>query len=182
MQKAVNKKRGSKRRFNPVYVLISIAVVAGVISFRSCNHTEKQMQHATTAIEFKKEGQLTFVNEAEGFPITNIDIEIAEDDRARALGLMHRYSMKADQGMLFIMDKEETQSFWMKDTYIPLDILFVNSSMVIVKIQRNNQPFSQQSIPSIQPAKYVVEVVAGFCNKHDIKEGDRIDFTRISTN
>ncbi len=182
MRRANHKKGKSKQSFNPLYVFIGIALIAAIISFRSCKPNEEQKQQKSTGIEFTKEGQLVFVNGQSGHPVVTIDIEIAEDDRARALGLMHRYSMLEKQGMLFIMAREEEQSFWMKDTYISLDILYVNADMEIVKIQKNTQPFSQESIPSIKPAKYVVEVVAGFCNKYSLKEGDRVEYERISSN
>ena len=84
--------------------------------------------------------------------------------------------MENDQCMLFLMPTEEPQSFWMLNTYIPLDIIFANQSMEIVKIQANRQPQSLQSIPSERPAKYVVEVNAGFCAENGIVEGDRIRF------
>lgn len=182
MQKAINKQGKRKQTFHPLYAFIGIAIVAVVISSRSCIQSEKQIQPATANQEFKKEGHLIFVDKKGGHTLATIDIEIAEDERARALGLMHRYSMREDQGMLFIMDLEKEQSFWMKDTYISLDILFVNSQMEIVKIQKHTQPFSQQSIPSVEPAKYVVEVVAGFCNRHNINKGDRIKYKQITPN
>ena len=182
MQKAINKQGKRKQTFNPLYAFIGIAIVAVVISSRSCIQSEKHRQPSTTNLEFKKEGHLTFIDQEGALTLATIDVEIAEDERTRALGLMHRYSMNEDQGMLFIMDSEAEQSFWMKDTYIPLDILFVNSQMEIVKIQKRTQPFSQQSIPSVEPAKYVVEVVAGFCSRHNINEGNRIEYQRITPN
>ena len=78
--------------------------------------------------------------------------------------------------MLFIFPHEEMQSFWMRNTFIPLDILFVNANYEIVTIHRDTETTSDQSYPSTEKAQYVVEVNAGYCDKYMIKEGDRIVF------
>ncbi|MCG8579136.1 MAG: DUF192 domain-containing protein [Bacteroidales bacterium] len=138
-------------------------------------------QYKSEGIKFKKEGQLSFYRQHTNEIISTIDIEIAEDDYERALGLMHRYSMGNNQGMLFIMDREEQQSFWMKNTYISLDIIFLDKNYEIVSIHKYTQPLSEQQVPSIKKAKYIVEVIEGFCDKVKIKEGDYIRYNRITT-
>jgi uncharacterized protein len=110
--------------------------------------------------------------------IRTIDIEIADNDYERALGLMYRKKMDDSKGMLFIQEYMEPQSFWMKNTYISLDIIYVDDDMKIVSIAKNTEPFSYESIPSDSDAKYVVEVIAGFCRKYKVKVGDRISFDR----
>ena len=92
---------------------------------KSHNKNEKQIDY------FTKEGELTF-NKKDSKYISKIDIEIAEDDRERSQGLMFRESMNEDQGMFFIFAREEYQSFWMRNTEISLDIIFVNSNEEIV--------------------------------------------------
>lgn len=91
---------------------------------------------------------------------------------------MYRENMQEDQGMLFIFPVEEYQSFYMKNTIMPLDIMFVNSKKQIVKIHKNTTPYSEKSLPSFNPAVYVVEVNAGFSDKFGIKEGSYIDWRR----
>jgi uncharacterized membrane protein (UPF0127 family) len=86
--------------------------------------------------------------------------------------------MKDDQGMLFIFPYETEQSFWMKNTVLSLDIIFVNANFEIVKIHHNTTPFSEQSYSSEKPAQYVVEVNAGYSNKLGLTEGDKIFFRR----
>ena len=108
--------------------------------------------------------------------LKQIDIEVADDDAERAQGLMNRPWMEETQGMLFIMENEERQSFWMRNTIIPLDIIYVSADKRIVSIAKDTQPFSEKSIPSAGPAKYVVEVIAGFSDKYGLKAGDRIEF------
>ncbi len=126
-----------------------------------------------TAYSFQKNGELSFTTPKDTF-ISQIDIEIADTDEKRELGLMYRNKMAENQGMLFIFPVEGQQSFWMHNTIISLDMIFVNASMEIVKIQKNTTPYSDQSYPSVKPAKYVIEVNAGYCDRHGIKEGDKI--------
>ncbi len=126
---------------------------------------------------FQKEGELQFLS-AEGRSLQTIDIEIADNEMDQARGLMWRKSMEENQGMLFIMARQEEQSFWMLNTYIPLDIIFVNDQFEIVKIRTNTKPQSLDQITSERPALYVVEVNAGFCEKFGIKEGDTIRFEK----
>jgi uncharacterized membrane protein (UPF0127 family) len=126
---------------------------------------------------FAKQGELTFLT-ADSIVVTKIDIEIADDDGLREQGLMYRRQMLLDQGMLFIFEDEELRSFWMKNTYLPLDILYLDSGKTIVKIHENVATMNEQPIPSDFPAKYVVEVNAGFTALHSIKAGDRMTFIR----
>lgn len=108
--------------------------------------------------------------------LTTIDIEIANNDEKRTQGLMWRKEMPKNSGMLFIFDAEKQLSFWMKNTLIPLDIIYVNRFKEIIAIHKNTVPLSEISIPSKQPAKYVIEVNAGFCNNNMININDKIKF------
>lgn len=124
---------------------------------------------------FQKEGDLTFVKK-DGKEIKKIDIEVADDNSQRAQGLMWRKSMPENEGMLFIFPEDADQAFWMKNTIMPLDIIFINSDKEIVKIYKNAVPYSEKSMPSEKKAMYVVETVAGFCDKNGISEGDKISY------
>jgi len=136
--------------------------------------TEQKDAHLTA---FKKQGEVFFQDSLKNL-VKKVDVEIADSDAARHLGLMFREGMNEDQGMLFIFPKEEPQSFYMKNTVLPLDIIFVNASKKIVKIHSDTEPFSEKSLPSVKPALYVVEVNAGFTKKFGIKEGSQIDWRR----
>lgn len=127
---------------------------------------------------FKKEGELEFVSKDGKTQIKKIEIELAEDNTERMQGLMYRKSMDDTQGMLFLFDKEELQGFWMKNTIIPLDIIYVNAKKEIVKIYKNTTPFSEKDLPSEKPTLYVVEVIGGFTDKFGIKEGDKIIYVK----
>ena len=128
---------------------------------------------------FKKQGDLSFLSGKNKKEIRKIDIEIAANDSSRMMGLMFRKSMDDAKGMLFIFDKSEEHSFWMKNTVMSLDIIFINENKEIVKIHKNTKPFSTESLPSMKPSMYVVEVQAGFTDKYGIKEGDKIDFSKL---
>ncbi len=127
---------------------------------------------------FKKEGELEFLGKNKKDTIRKIEIELAESDEERMQGMMYRRSMDDNKGMLFIFETEEPQSFWMKNTIIPLDIMFVNAKKEIIKIHKSTTPFSEKSYPSEKPATYVVEVSGGFADKYGIKEGDLISFAK----
>jgi len=163
----------SKKNYKPLIVKIGITIIVlAVISIfvlNNCQDETSEMHYYT----FKKEGELTFVDSVDN-PIVKIDIEIADNEYERQLGLMNRESMEENQGMLFIFPQERYQSFWMLNTMFSLDIIFVNSNKEIVTIHKNTAPLSEQSYPSTAPAQYVVEVNAGFCDTHNIKQGDRV--------
>jgi len=134
--------------------------------------TEKQM-----AFTFRKQGELIF-SDAKNKVISRIAIEIADDEDRRMTGLMFRDKMDENQGMLFLFLVEEQQAFWMKNTILPLDIIYINSKREVVSIQKNAEPYSERSLPSMKPAQYVLEVNAGYTDKYGIREGTRIAWTR----
>jgi len=110
------------------------------------------------------------------FPTTCINAEVADSSQERAVGLMFREELGETEGMLFIFDSEATHSFWMKNTLIPLDLIWVNENMEIVHIE-HAVPCTTPSCPSYtpsRPAKYVVEVNAGVVYGKGIKIGDPI--------
>jgi uncharacterized membrane protein (UPF0127 family) len=78
--------------------------------------------------------------------------------------------------MLFSFKNETKLNFWMRNTYVPLDMIFANKDKIIVHIYKNAKPLSTTGISSVYPSKFVVEVNAGFCDKNNIKEGDFIFF------
>lgn len=127
-------------------------------------------------IPFRHDGTLTFVSDGED--LMSIDIEIADTDSARERGLMQRLALPDRSGMLFIFDREQPQSFWMGNTPLGLDLLFVGADSQIVDIDKYNKPYDPSSIVSDEPAKYVVEVPAGFTDTWGIRETDRVRWER----
>lgn len=162
----------SPKRLLPVVFLAVLVLVSAMVFFL------KNEPRTKVGPQFRKEGTLQFFNSVEGKLIHEIEIEIADDDLSRERGLMWRRQMDPNQGMLFIMQEEDMLAFWMLNTYISLDMLFVNHDMRIVTIRNDVQPQRLDRISSTEAAKYVVEVNAGFCAQHGIKVGDLIKFSR----
>lgn len=108
-------------------------------------------------------------------------VEIADDNSERARGLMFRDSLQPDHGMLFIHEREEPQAYWMKNTKIPLDILYFDASRKLVSIQRDVPACTLgnrcPSYPSKGPARYVLELNAGEAKRLELGIGDEIRFS-----
>ena len=105
-----------------------------------------------------------------------VNVEIADDNMERARGLMFREKLDENYGMFFVFEDEENQTFWMKNTLIPLDIIFIDKDMKIVDVKF---AFPCQKNPcdlyiSSKPSKYVLEVNGNFTIKNNIKIGDSI--------
>jgi uncharacterized membrane protein (UPF0127 family) len=100
-----------------------------------------------------------------------IRVEVARTEREKGKGLMFRESLGKDEGMLFIYDREETLSFWMKNTRIPLSIAFIDQQGEIVDIQ-DMEPFNLRTRVSARPAQYALEMNQGWFKKNGIGVGD----------
>lgn len=106
-------------------------------------------------------------------------IEIADDPMERARGLMFREDMARDHGMLFDFGAEDLRSFWMKNTPLPLDIIFVKADGTVVSIAENTTPFSTAPIDSADTARFVFEVNAGVSEDIGLMPGDRLHHPRV---
>lgn len=157
--------------------IIGIILLVAAAGFFIYNNFFNEDKPKMDYYNFTKEGELSFTDSL-GTPKTKIDLEFADNEYERELGLMKRVEMKENQGMLFIFPDEQIRSFWMRNTLISLDIIFVNADMKIVTIHKNTTMLSDQTYPSTKPAQYVVEVVAGYTDRHNIQVGDKIDWKR----
>ena len=101
-------------------------------------------------------------------------VELAQTLGQREQGLMERKSLPLNTGMLFLFDNTEIQHMWMKNTFIPLDMLFADKNGRIVTITHNTEPQSRKIISSRVPARYVLELRAGTAARLVIKVGDRL--------
>lgn len=140
--------------------------------------SKKADKSITMEPQFHKEGSMVFLT-SEKDTIKQVDIEIADNEQERTQGMMYRTNMPHDRAMLFIMQYEREQSFWMRNTKMSLDIIYVNGAKEIVTIYKHTQPYSNSPIPSFKKAKYVVETSAGFCDNFGIQEGNFIEFARV---
>jgi len=143
-------------------------------------NNNKELKQANYSFEnppkFRHDGDLTFIQKETFKELFKIQIEVASTDEEKARGLMFRPEMAENNGMLFLFPVEEIQSFYMRNTIISLDIIYVNAKKEIVDIYKETLVKNETSLPSKAPAMYVVEVNAGICDKYGIKEGDLISY------
>lgn len=160
------KKKGQGKRYL-IIGLLALALISFVLT---------SIPRATppSGPVFRDDGDLTLLRADTDEIIATLDIELAFDEASITKGLMYRESMAENQGMLFLMGDEQPRSFWMLNTYIPLDIIFVGADQRIVKIRENTTPKSTDQVLSIVPAAYVLEVNAGYAKRHGLQEGDRL--------
>lgn len=107
----------------------------------------------------------------------NFNVEIADTESARERGLMFRTHLAANRGMLFVYPDAQIRNFWMKNTLIPLDILFFDSARRLINISANTPPCKTASCPtysSAAPARYVLEIRAGLATRLGLKPGERL--------
>ncbi|NCS70655.1 MAG: DUF192 domain-containing protein [Candidatus Aenigmarchaeota archaeon] len=132
------------------------------------------------------------LTEVEKFPITiitqtgevNIAAEAADEPGKIQTGLMHRKNLDANSGILFVFEKQEPVSFWMKNTLISLDMIFIFENGTISEVKTNVQPCHEDpcpTYPSNNPSKYVIEVNAEFCEKNGVNAGDRVNFEVLNS-
>jgi uncharacterized membrane protein (UPF0127 family) len=101
-------------------------------------------------------------------------VEIADNDAERAKGLMYRKDLPEGRGMLFDFHRDQEVSFWMQNTYIPLDMIFIRGDGRILRIEENTEPMSTRLIPSRGAVRAVLEVIGGTSRKLGIAPGDRV--------
>jgi uncharacterized membrane protein (UPF0127 family) len=101
-------------------------------------------------------------------------VEVMKTPEGRAKGLMFRQHMAEDRGMLFDFEREEPVAMWMRNTYIPLDMLFIKANGVVHRVHERAQPLDETTIPAGAPVRFVLELNAGVAAKLGIKAGDRV--------
>jgi hypothetical protein len=125
---------------------------------------------------FQDEGTLTFLS-PNGDTLKAITIDVADSDAERRRGLMRQRSLGYDRGMLFVFDTVDRGSMWMKNTPLPLDIVFVAPDSQVINIARRTTPFSEEKISPDAPRKFVVEVRAGFADRFGLSDSTRVRWT-----
>ena len=148
-----------------------IAAACGLFILGGCSFPTSGTVDAT-----QEKGPTVILNTQKGRTEISVDISDTTDERTR--GLMNRKSIPEDYGMFFIFDVEEPLSFWMKNTLVPLDMIFFDRDYKVVKIVKNAQPCRKDPcdvFPSDKPAKYVLEVNGGTGDNIGLKEGDKAE-------
>ena len=134
---------------------------------------------AGTGGELRAQGALAAFEKGElaiesGGKVHPFKVEVATNSRQHAQGLMFRRSMAPDAGMLFVYPREERIAMWMKNTLIPLDMIFIARGGRIAKIAERTVPMSEETIPSGDPVVAVLELNAGTASRLGLKPGDRV--------
>ena len=168
-----NKKNGSAKAVKPIkyrnIVIVALVVIASCVLVYNLYIRKGEPQ-------FVKQGEVSFLHSGNNAEIKKIDVEVASTPQTQTTGLMYRKHMEDTQGMLFLFPESTKHAFWMKNTLMPLDIIFIEPQGQIDTIYRNTTPLSERSLPSRKNVQFVVEVNAGFCDKNQIKEGDLISY------
>lgn len=161
-----------KIHFAPAFIsLLSISAL-----FFGCSDSSSSRTIATN-IEFRPDGVLEFRKPTGEF-VTRIAIEMAISDSAQARGLMDRRSLPERGGMIFINDAPSERSFWMRNTPLPLDIIFVRADSTIANIVKRTTPYSDSRIESIGNVQFVIEVRAGFTDRMHIAREQKVTWQR----
>lgn len=109
-----------------------------------------------------------------------VEVELADERAEMKQGLMYRRSLCADCAMIFVFPEDRIRSFWMKNTFIPLDIIFLDGEGRIVTIRKNTKPRQKSpTYTSTTPARFVVEVNAGYADRKDLQPGQLIDLEAL---
>ncbi|GGH65368.1 DUF192 domain-containing protein [Phaeocystidibacter marisrubri] len=182
------------RKFGVILVLAAMALFI-VSQFGSCNResaptrnkdgnsgsgTSKSQPYEP---KFREDGSVWITKAETGDTLVALPLEITRSEEERQYGMMYRRSFKPDfYGMLFPMGEERLQSFWMRNTYMGLDILYINNKREIVSMVNNAKPLSDAPLRSEAPASYVLELPAGYSLSHGVAVGDKVSWYDNSTN
>ncbi|HVE80984.1 MAG TPA: DUF192 domain-containing protein [Candidatus Dormibacteraeota bacterium] len=122
---------------------------------------------------------LIYMNSSRIHTLPLTSVEIADTEKERNRGLMGRNELCRSCGMLFVYNNEAVRTFWMKDTPISLDIIFIDGSGKVVRVAKNVQPNSEVSISSGKPVQYVLEVNTGMSDEYGLRVGQKIDINSL---
>jgi uncharacterized protein len=147
-------------------IALNLVISASAVPALSLSVVPAQAEDAQTALE-----PLSIVT-ASG--THDFSVEVMRTDAERERGLMFRRYLPNDRGMLFNFDVEQPVMMWMKNTFLPLDMIFMDRTGKVVSIAANTEPLSEHIIPSVEPAYAVLEVNAGTAARIGLKVGDRV--------
>jgi uncharacterized membrane protein (UPF0127 family) len=109
----------------------------------------------------------------------DVSLEVVQTDATRQRGLMYREHVPDGHGMLFVFGDDSDRIFWMKNTVIPLDIIFIGADRQVVGVARNTTPLSLAPISVGRPSRWVLEVAGGYASRAGIAVGDKVDLPSV---
>jgi len=158
-----------------VFVLLEISLLS------ACTYPNQTLKFNLPPTSIRKDGFLYFV-QYDGSIKASITVEIADTPETQTKGLMGRNALDDGSGMLFVFERLEPQKFWMKNTPLSLDIIFIGEDGCIINIVESTTPMSNQRYRSSGPVKYVVEVRAGFAKRFQLDTDTCIQWKRTMQN
>jgi len=158
----------------PQFRILSLVMIS--FFFNQCQQSN-QNQVQEQKVLFKNEGNLSILNN-EKKTIAEFKIEIADSPYERQTGLMYRDKLEKQHGMLFVFENSELRSFYMKNTLIPLDLIFIDEDYEIVHVYSKATPYETASISSQLPAKFVFEINGGLIEQIGIQKGMKIKYSK----
>jgi uncharacterized membrane protein (UPF0127 family) len=158
----------------PQFRILSLVLIS--FFFNQCQQSN-QNQVREQNVLFKNEGKLSILNN-EKKTLAEFKIEIADSPYERQTGLMYRDKLEKQHGMLFVFENSELRGFYMKNTLIPLDLIFIDEYYEIIHIHSKATPYETASISSQLPAKYVFEINGGLSEQIGIQKGMKIKYSK----
>jgi uncharacterized membrane protein (UPF0127 family) len=158
----------------PQFRILSLVLIS--FFFNQCQQSN-QNQVREQNVLFKNEGKLSILNN-EKKTLAEFKIEIADSPYERQTGLMYRDKLEKQHGMLFVFENSELRGFYMKNTLIPLDLIFIDEYYEIIHIHSKATPYETASISSQLPAKYVFEINGGLSKQIGIQKGMKIKYSK----
>lgn len=158
----------------PQFRILSLVLIS--FFFNQCQQSN-QNQVREQKVLFKNEGKLSILNNEKKI-LAEFKIEIADSPYERQTGLMYRDKLEKQHGMLFVFENSELRGFYMKNTLIPLDLIFIDEYYEIIHIHSKATPYETASISSQLPAKYVFEINGGLSEQIGIQKGMKIKYSK----
>jgi len=166
---------GKKIKLNSIPLLLVALICFTAVS--ACKSSDKKKSSSSTdqGPMFNYSHPLSFISDQDSV-IAKVKVAVADTPEKRDAGLMNVKDLPEYDGMLFIFKKPQPLSFWMANTPLPLDIIFIDKDYKIIRIYHSTTPYSKNELSSGSPAQYVVELNGGFCINHDVTEGMKVKF------
>ncbi len=158
------------------YIILVILLTCLTLCF-SCKKDSPTPEPEPENYSFRQDGSADIFGPDKQLK-ASFRIEIVESEEEVVRGLKYREQLDDDAGMFFIFEYPDLYDFWMQDTYLPLDMLFIASDGTLNEIHENAVPFSEERIHPTMIHQYVLEIKAGFSKKHNLKSGDKVVWKR----
>ncbi len=169
------------RKLLAVFSILSVLVTLAVVSGELREGQQNNESFGQLDYEEANESRIKAVFVKDNTSLAELELETAETPEERRLGLMNRTSLENGTGMIFIWNSSDERNFWMKNTYVPLDMIFVSAERTIRTIKRadpepNVSEEDLKTYSSEGPVKYVIETKKGFSEENNIEEGHNVRF------